>query len=357
MITGLERGLHLCWREMVKWWREMRNPSAFTRFSELPCEMRLMIWESAVPDIPIDQHSACNLWYFRHGETHESKSTSNIDARYQPFGLLRTCHESRAVVLSRMSLLMYETELFARPRPLRRRRLKLVDKTIRTMIPSSKPTNWPRGIPKSFQFYAEFGPDNIWLPRIVHQLNSAPRSHNITTFLCGVIWIPLPYSTGENPRAAPCVDSASAAVPLDDPRLLTYLQRAFRRHAKNMNEDINRECHRKSAVRYLAYWTFVCRKLHQIEGVEEVLRQGYEAKPCVMFGMALDQRSEVLHAQIARLDWFMYRGEEEAEVEKWDMSTPLPPDKNWTNDKLSQARFWGGCQLLGYHSHHDHEEH
>lgn len=49
--------LLLWWTNMVKWLTEMWKPSTFTRFSQLPCEIRLMIWEAAVPDRPVDQNS------------------------------------------------------------------------------------------------------------------------------------------------------------------------------------------------------------------------------------------------------------------------------------------------------------
>lgn len=253
MPTSPIHNLPLWWRDMMKWLAEMWKPSTFTQFSELPCEIRLMIWEAAVPNRQVDKNSVCNLWYFEADDPYESKDSIKIDARYQPyqpFGLLWACHESRAVVLSRMSLLMYETETH-QGRWLKRK-LKFVDNTMRTIMPASRTTNWPHGIPKSFQSYAKFNPDGFWLPKIFDQLISDPR-HTIKTFLFGAIWIPLPYSKGNNPEKFPCVNSATAAVQLNDPRLLGYLRRAFRRHARNMNEDISDECHRKSAMRYLAW--------------------------------------------------------------------------------------------------------
>ncbi|KAJ4127877.1 hypothetical protein NW768_008157 [Fusarium equiseti] len=350
MVDGITRGLLLLWRAIVNRWRQMQKPPTFTRFSELPCEIRLMIWEAAVPNRPVDQNSVCNLWYFMHDDSYESKQSIKIDAQhqpYQPFGLLWACHQSRSVVLSRMSLLMYETEDHQGPRP--KRRLKLVDNTMRTIMPSSRTTNWPLGVPKSFQSYAEFMPEDLWFPTIISQLISDQR-HNIKTLLFGVRWIPLPYSMGNDPEKFPCVDSATAAVPLDDPRLLGYLRRAFRRHARNMNEDISEECHRKSAMRYLAWQRFIFDEVHLIlEGFKEHL--DYKVKPCVIFGMALHQPAEVLHREIAMLDRFMYRSEDAEDVEEWDASTPFPPPTNWTYHKLCQARFWRGCQLLSYHIH------
>jgi len=205
-------------------------------------------------------------------------------------------------------------------------------------------------MPKSFQVYVEFNPDGFWLPNTRNQLISDPRN-NIKTFLFGVIRIPLPYSQGNNPEKFPCVDSATAAVPLDDPRLLGYLRRAFRRHARNMNEDISDECHRKSAMGYLAWRRFVHHDLHLIEEVEQLRRRDYKVKPCVIFGMALHQPSEVLHGCITELDRFMYRSEDAEEVKEWDATTPYPPPTNWTHHKLRQARFWRSCQLLSYHIH------
>lgn len=351
--------LPIWWRDLVKWLEEMWKPPRFTRFTELPPELRLMIWEAAVHNRPVDQNSVCNLWYFKRDSSYESKDSIKIDAPYQPyqpFGLLWACYESRTVVLSRMSLLMYETENDYGPP---RRKLKFVDKTVRSIMPSSRTTKWPRGIPKSFQSYVEFNPDRFWLPNILDQLISDPR-HNIKTFLFGLVWIPLPYSSGDDLEKYPCVDSTTAAVPLDDPRLLGYLRRAFRRHARNMNEDISDECHRKSAMRYLAWQKLVHHDLRLIEKVAQLRRRGYNVKPCVIFGMALRQPEEVLHECIAQLDRFMYRSEDVQEVEEWDATTPYPPPTNWTHHKLCQARYWRSCQLLSYHIHssnHEYLEH
>lgn len=106
----------------------------------------------------------------------ESMLVINLTDRPAYCGLVKSLEP----LFSQMSLLLYETETHQGRWP--KRELKFVDNTMLTMMPSSRTTNWPHGIPKSLQSYAEFNPDGFWLPNIFDQIISHPR-HDSKTFL------------------------------------------------------------------------------------------------------------------------------------------------------------------------------
>ncbi|KAG8359420.1 hypothetical protein FVEN_g12715 [Fusarium venenatum] len=82
--------------------QDEHSAQAFTLFPLFPPEIRLLIWEAALPSPHEDSHTAYNIWASSWRERKNIKLPGKKEA---PASLLRACSESRDVALTTGSFL------------------------------------------------------------------------------------------------------------------------------------------------------------------------------------------------------------------------------------------------------------
>ncbi|XEV03263.1 hypothetical protein FSHL1_008550 [Fusarium sambucinum] len=300
--------------------QDEHSARTFSLFPMFPPEIRMLIWEAALPLPHEDSQTAYNIWASEWRERKNIKLPGKQDA---PVSLLRACSESRDVALATGSFLELShmsCSMIPRPsfEPI------WIDKRIKTLMMPIHASAFSKinYFPKSIQAVATLAalralpPDNKWIQNAWQFLASTKRSHNIKTILAGVMWIPLCYSKGTNMETHPCVDSDTAAVSLDDPKMLDYLTSAFERHAvTTLGERLSPECYRKSARNFLVLARLMERILYSRE--QHLVPNGFELKAAIIFGRPYFGRCLPFERCVRIIDGLVCRSEDEADLEDW----------------------------------------
>lgn len=295
---------------------------AFTLFAKLPHEIRLQIWEAALPP-PYQDHTGYNIWSSDCGQLSNQRLPKQQKA---PSGLLGACSESRAIALAHGSFLHIARSAFGTP-PSGHEGLWINNNVKTLMIPVNTSAFAELSvIPQTIECIAGLWPHPNWMGSMLPLLNSTRHHHNIRTVFHGIAWIPLGYSQGSNIENHPCVDSDTAVVPLNDPRMLDYLISAFECHAlKTMEEDIEQIIFQKSAKRFLAYHKYRARERQRELERYHIVHNGLEVKPAIIFGRPHRSEDYWLVHSILSIDTFLYRTEVDEEFETWEELQDLPP--------------------------------
>ncbi|KAF5546468.1 hypothetical protein FNAPI_8826 [Fusarium napiforme] len=226
-------------------------------FNDLPPELRLMIWEKAVPKKK-DTHAACKIFHdaFLRGLRFEKpKGTDG------PRPLLEACYDSRAVAMKSGSYITVKDKKY-----------RLICKTLRELFDKRYHYVWVdnstttlhvpiaaltcgriTNLPTSIQAIACAAPTREALTALQKRLTHDPEYKGIKTVYLGIVSIPTRYSKDDDPDYYPCTESESAVVPLDDKKLVEYLTSAYKAHiAHAIGDSAVREdtFHRKSAMRF-----------------------------------------------------------------------------------------------------------
>ncbi|KAL6916777.1 hypothetical protein FSST1_008272 [Fusarium sambucinum] len=270
--------------------QDEHSARTFSLFPMFPPEIRMLIWEAALPLPHEDSQTAYNIWASEWRERKNIKLPGKQDA---PVSLLRACSESRDVALATGSFLELShmsCSMIPRPsfEPI------WIDKRIKTLMMPIHASAFSKinYFPKSIQAVATLAA------------------------LPGVMWIPLCYSKGTNMETHPCVDSDTAAVSLDDPKMLDYLTSAFERHAvTTLGERLSPECYRKSARNFLVLARLMERILYSRE--QHLVPNGFELKAAIIFGRPYFGRCLPFERCVRIIDGLVCRSEDEADLEDW----------------------------------------
>jgi hypothetical protein len=174
--------------------------------------------------------------------------------------------------------------------------------------------------PQSLQSVATLAATEEWIKSMLLFLESSRSSNNIRTILDGLMWLPLRYSEGSNTETHPCVDSDTAVVPLDDPKMLDYLTSAFECHGlTTLNERIDPACHRKGARNFLVFNKFLMSTIYSSEHYD--IPNGFELKPAITFGRPHLSGVECLEWCIRVMDTFVCRSEDDEDLKQWHDGT------------------------------------
>ncbi|QPC71070.1 hypothetical protein HYE68_001822 [Fusarium pseudograminearum] len=307
------------WRDLFSG-IEKPPPQTFTLFSQLPTEIRLLIWNAALPPRQQGVHTAYNIW--------QSDWTNKRNYRLPqvpgaPNGLLRTCYESREVALASGSYLKLSYTLwFLIPWP--HDELIWISKDVKTLMMPINIDAFSRitQYPKSLESVAKLLATKSWLYTTSRILESTKRQHNIRTILNGIMWIPFRYSVGNNTETHPCVGSETAVVPLDDPKMMEYLTSAFESHAvMTLRERLPQACYRKSARKFFAFAKYRKRYLDDKQRFRPP--EGIILKGAIVFGRPHSFDCRQLERFLRVMDTFVCRDEDEEDVEEWDAGTHL----------------------------------
>ncbi|KAL3601628.1 hypothetical protein FPOAC2_05899 [Fusarium poae] len=263
--------------------RDRPSAPSFTLFTQLPSEIRLLIWKAALPQHQ-DLHTAYNIWASDHKRWKSIRLRGKQEA---PVGLLRACFESRDVALETGSFLeLSHAARFMIPLPAFEP--IWIDNSIKTLMMPINPQAFrkincfPKNI-QSIATLATMSAGKMWIRKAFEFLVSTKHCHNIKTILAGLMWIPLAYSEGSNKETHPCVDSETVAVSLDDPKMIDYLTSAFESHAiKVLGKQISPACYRKSARDFLAFIKNRERRFYSWD--HDLVPDGFELKAAIIFG-------------------------------------------------------------------------
>ncbi|CAF3499571.1 unnamed protein product [Fusarium graminearum] len=307
-------------------WRDLflgiEKPPAqnFTLFSQLPTEVRLLIWNAALPPRQQDVHTAYNIWQ---SDWTNKRNYRLLQTSGAPNALLRTCYESREVAFAAGSYLKLSYKLwFLIPWPYDE--LIWISKDVKTLMMPINIDAFSRitRYPKSIKSVAKLLATKSWIETTSKFLESTICQHDIRTILDGIMWIPFRYSVGSNTETQPCVVSETAVVPLDDEKMVDYLTSAFESHVvMTLRERLPRACYRKSAKKFLAFAKYSKRYLddkHQYS-----LADGIELKGAIVFGRPHSSDCRHLERLLRVMDKFVCRNEDEEDVEEWDAGVHL----------------------------------
>ncbi|KAF5636169.1 hypothetical protein F52700_5483 [Fusarium sp. NRRL 52700] len=231
--------------------------SDFECFNDLPPELRLMIWEEALPKKK-DTHAAYKIFrdpFFRGLRFEKPEGVAG------PRPLLEACHEARAVAIKSGSYMTIKDK-----------KHRIVCKKLRGAFEKSHHSVWIdnsittlhvpiaaltcgriTNLPTSIDAIACMMPTAYGLRALQNCLTKDPEYKGIKTVYLGIAGIPMNYSKGDDPDYYPCTESKSAVVPLDDKKLITYLASAYKVHVSTAIGDnvVHEEAlHRKSALRF-----------------------------------------------------------------------------------------------------------
>ncbi|RGP76762.1 hypothetical protein FLONG3_5202 [Fusarium longipes] len=316
------------------------EPSAqtFTMFTQLPPEIRLLIWRAAFTLPHRDARTGYNIWQ---SDYRNVKNWRLPPKRKAPTGLLRACYESRSVALTEGSFLIRRHMLwFNIPSPFIE--YIWVNNSVKTLMMPVNINAFAEisSFPPSLQSVASILPTAQWIQDMLLLLGSNRHRHNIRTIMDGHTWIPLRYSRGCDTETHPCVDSDTAAVTLDDPKLLDYLTSAFECHArKTLGERITRVCHRKSARNFLAWNKYISVTLLGRE--RYLIPDGFELKPVIVFGRPCISKAWYLKRSIVVMDKFVCRSEDDLDIEEWDDETDFG-----SNSTVFDPPTWFSKQII-----------
>ncbi|KAF4960185.1 hypothetical protein FGADI_1205 [Fusarium gaditjirri] len=204
-------------------------------FNELPPELRLMIWEEAVPKKK-DTHAAYKI--FRSSFLRGLR-WKKPDGAGGPRPLLEACSEARAVAMKSGSYMTVKNEKYRfsgkRLRGLSKNKYYSVwvDNSFTTLhVPFAALTcGRITNLPSNIQAIASTVPTERGLEALQRCLTQDPQYKGIKTVYLGIVGIPIHYSKGDAPDYYPCTESESAVVPLHDEKLITYLESAYKAHA------------------------------------------------------------------------------------------------------------------------------
>ncbi|KAG5745907.1 hypothetical protein H9Q72_013751 [Fusarium xylarioides] len=229
----------------------------FESFNNLPPELRLMIWEEAVPKKK-DTHAACKIFHdhFLRGLRFEKPEGAD-----GPRPLLESCYDSRAMAMKSGAYMTVKDKKF-----------RIICKTLRGLFEKRYHSVWVdnsittlhvpiaaltcgriTNLPTSIQAIACMVPTPQALEALQKCLTHDPEYKGIKTVYLGIAGIPMQYSKGDDPDHYPCTESESAVVPLDDKKLINFLTSAYKAHiAIAIGDSAVREdaFHRKSALRF-----------------------------------------------------------------------------------------------------------
>ncbi|KAF5964294.1 hypothetical protein FBULB1_12869 [Fusarium bulbicola] len=231
--------------------------SNFESFNNLPPELRLMIWEEAIPKKK-DTHAAYKIFHDAFLRGLRFNKPENADG---PRPLLEACYDARAVAMnsgSYMTVKDKRSRIFCKTlRGIFEKRYHSVwvDSSITTLhVPIAALTcGRITNLPTSIQAIACMVPTPKGLEALQNCLAHDPEYKGIKTVYLGIAGIPINYSNGDDPDYYPCTESKSAVVPLDDEKLITYLASAYKVHVSTaIGDGVIREdaFHRKSALRF-----------------------------------------------------------------------------------------------------------
>ncbi|RGP70971.1 hypothetical protein FSPOR_3658 [Fusarium sporotrichioides] len=290
----------------------------FTSFSQLPAEIRLLIWNAALLQQHRDLHAAYNIWASDWTRTKNYRLPRKSRA---PVSLLKACSESRNVALAAGSFLELEDKLWF-ILPWKVSEPIWIDNSIKTlMMPINISALFKISrFPKSIQSVATLSASKKWTESAFLFLATTKRCHNIKTILNGLMWIPLRYSEGNDRNTHPCVDSDTATVSLDDPNMIGYLTSAFERHAvTTLKERIPPACYRKSARNFLVFNRFLKRDLLSRQQCH--IPDGFELDVAIIFGRPHAFAYGCLEGCVRIMDTFVCRSEDDEDLERWDHGT------------------------------------
>ncbi|SCO15761.1 uncharacterized protein FFNC_13531 [Fusarium fujikuroi] len=208
--------------------------SDFESFDNLPPELRLMIWEEAVPKRK-DTHATYKIFHdaFLRGLRFEKAEGAD-----GPRPLLEACYDARAVAMksgSYMTVKDKKHRIFCKTiRELFKKRYHSVwvDNSITTLhVPITALTcGRITNLPTNIKAIACMMPTPQALRALQKCLTHDPEYKGIETVYLGIAGIPIQYSKGDDPDYYACTESESAVVPLDDKKLITYLESAYKTH-------------------------------------------------------------------------------------------------------------------------------
>lgn len=231
--------------------------SDFESFDNLPPELRLMIWEEALPKKK-DTHAAYKTFHDAFLLGLRLEKPEGADG---PRPLLEACYDSRAVATKSGS---YMT--------VRDKKHRIFRKTIRGIFEKRYHSVWVdnrittlhvpiaaltcgriTNLPTNIKAVACMVPTPQALRALQKCLTHDTEYKGIKTVYLGIAGIPIQYSKGDDPDYYPCTESESAVVPLDDKKLITYLESAYKSHvfaAVGNRVMFEEGFHHKSALRF-----------------------------------------------------------------------------------------------------------
>ncbi|KAF5717940.1 hypothetical protein FMUND_5484 [Fusarium mundagurra] len=262
----------------------------FESFNNFPPEVRLMIWEEAVPKKK-DTHAACKIFHDAFLRGLRLEKPKGADG---PRPLLEACYDARAVAMKSGSYMTVKDKKYRiicktlRGLFEKRYHYVWVDNTITTLhVPIAALTcGRITNLPTNIQAIACMVPTTEALTALQKCLTHDPEYKGIKTVYLGIAGIPMQYSKGDDPDYYPCTESESAVVPLNDKKLIKYLTSAYKAHiALAIGDSEIREdaFHRKSAMRFK-------KSLEKDWKYQQDLRSKWDAEngiklvPAVIFG-------------------------------------------------------------------------
>ncbi|KAH6993376.1 hypothetical protein EDB82DRAFT_574950 [Fusarium venenatum] len=254
--------------------QDEHSAQAFTLFPLFPPEIRLLIWEAALPSPHEDSHTAYNIWASSWRERKNIKLPGKKEA---PASLLRACSESRDVALTTGSFLeLSHMSCSMIPRP--RFEPIWIEKRIKTLMM----------------------PIHV---SALSKINYFPKSIQSIAMLA-------------------TLHSDTAVVSIDDPKMLDYLTSAFERHAvMTLGERLSPECYRKSARNFLVLARLMERILYSRE--QRLVPNGFELKAAIIFGRPHFSRCLPFERCVRIIDGLVCRSEDEADLEDWSSGIEL----------------------------------
>ncbi|KAF9769560.1 hypothetical protein IL306_013024 [Fusarium sp. DS 682] len=274
--------------------RKGQPPSKqFEPFNKLPPELRLMIWEEAIPRTK-DTHAAYKIFWSQTQEGLRREKPKNTEG---PLGLLQGCPESCAAASGTGSFIRVRNEpvkgffwkIWAFLTGYREFDEIWVEKTVKMLLVPFSALMCARitNLPSSIQAVASKMPTEKGLLTLQKCLIQDPEYKGIKMVYVRLIGIPLAYSKGDDPDYYPCTGSNPAVVPLGEEKLVTYLTTAYRAHSfQTLGDPVDHgeEFYRKSALRFK----------HSLKKDWKAYRSmrslwtsdhGIKLKPAVIFGM------------------------------------------------------------------------
>ncbi|SCV49666.1 uncharacterized protein FFB14_11027 [Fusarium fujikuroi] len=207
--------------------------SDFESFDNLPPELRLMIWEEALPKKK-DTHVAYKIFHDAFLRGLRLEKPEGADG---PRPLLEACYDSRAVAMKRIFEKRYHSVW--------------VDNSITTLhVPIAALTcGRITDLPTNIKAVACMVPTPQALRALQKCLTHDLEYKGIKTVYLGIAGIPIQYSKGDDPDSYPCTELESAVVPLDGKKLITYLESAYKTHV--LEADLRSKWDPKNGIELL----------------------------------------------------------------------------------------------------------
>ncbi|KAF5669969.1 hypothetical protein FHETE_4652 [Fusarium heterosporum] len=224
--------------------------SMFTCFSQLPVELRLMIWEAACLPCP-DSRAVLPTKHRRFGKSRLSMERSIRTQTTQR--LLSSCRESRDVALASGSFMLVEEMICS----IAIHQGVWVDNRFKNLLLpltplGDKPLSF---IPHNIQSITVLWTDSWYFGAIRDYIVSTPRRGRpcmIETIYIGAMCIPWISSKDDTITTSPCVNSDTTVISFDDEMLPKYVASAYKAHALHILEkSLSEEVCLENAKRYL----------------------------------------------------------------------------------------------------------